>query len=115
MRMTKRNRGLWALSAAAVGVPSLAQMASAGPTDVSTERLGSIIVFPKVVWDGVRDTIIQITNTSNNQAFAHCFYINAGAPGLWNETDFDIFLTKQQPTHWVVPVSTARNVSSSAI
>jgi hypothetical protein len=68
---------------------------------VSTERPGSIIVFPKVVWDGVRDTIIQITNTSNNQAFAHCFYINASAPGQWNETDFDIFLTKQQPTVWI--------------
>lgn len=45
--------------------------------------------------------------------FAHCFYVDGsltdpGAPPSalnppkWLETDFDIFLTKQQPTHWVV-------------
>jgi hypothetical protein len=38
---------------------------------------------------------------------AHCFYVNAapdsrtGNP-IWQVTDFAIWLTKQQPTHWVV-------------
>jgi hypothetical protein len=81
---------------------------------VTTERSASILVFPKVIADGTRDTIIQITNTSNSMVHAHCFYVN-GAPTFpefppdpilnpprWVELDFDIMLTKQQPTHWVV-------------
>jgi len=70
-------------------------------------------VFPKVIANGTRDTIIQITNTSNTMRHAHCFYVNGALtvpglppgpnnPPLCTETDFDIWLTKQQPTHWVV-------------
>ena len=49
--------------------------------------------------------MIQISNTSNNMVHAHCFYVNArtvfnGAP-VWQVTDFTIWLTRQQPTHWV--------------
>jgi hypothetical protein len=51
-----------------------------------------------------RDTVIQISNTSNNMVHAHCFYVDArtvnGVP-VWQVTDFTIWLTKQQPTHWV--------------
>jgi hypothetical protein len=90
--------GLWATGAGA---------------DVTTERSASILVFPKVVVDGSRETIIQITNTSNSMVHAHCFYVNGALtfpeqdpgpnnPPLWTEIDFDIWLTKQQPTHWVV-------------
>jgi hypothetical protein len=63
------------------------------------------------VWDGTRDTIIQIANIGNPVAQARCFYIDGGTLGnerLWNETDFSIFLTKQQPTQWVA--STGRRV-----
>jgi hypothetical protein len=81
--------------------------------DITTERSSSILVFPKVIADGTRDTVIQITNTSNSMVHAHCFYVNGALtfpdlppgpinPPLWIETDFDIWLTKQQPTHWVV-------------
>ena len=81
--------------------------------DVSTERSGSILVFPKIISNSTRDTIIQITNTSNSLVRAHCFYVNAALKDptqpqsalntpLWQEIDFDIVLTKQQPTHWVV-------------
>lgn len=80
---------------------------------ITTEESASILVFPKVIADGDRDTIIQITNTSNNMRHAHCFYVNAAPsipglpisednPPLWTEIDFDITLTKQQPTKWVV-------------
>jgi len=72
-----------------------------------------------VVFDGSRDTVIQITNTSNSMVHAHCFYVNAaplciGAGDClagtcsgtcepqWIEVDFAIWLTKQQPTHWSV-------------
>jgi hypothetical protein len=89
---------------------------------VTTEESASILVFPKVIADGQRNTIIEITNTSNMPQHAHCFYVNAAPrdpsrpisinpsnpndptanPPLWTEIDFDIWLTRQQPTHWVV-------------
>lgn len=88
--------------------------------DVSVERGSSILIFPKVIsdddgflTDGIpTETIIQISNLSNSLAFAHCFYVNASPvdptqpPGVfnppqWIEVDFDIVLTKQQPTYWV--------------
>lgn len=112
----RRQRGL-------VGFIALAALVGFGvnarsvEARVTTEESASILVFPKVIADGDRDTIIQITNTSNNMRHAHCFYVNAAPtdpdrpislnesdfnPPLWTETDFDIWLTKQQPTHWVV-------------
>ena len=87
--------------------------AGAAVAQVTTEKSASVLVFPKVVADGTRDTVIQITNTSNSMVHAHCFYVNGALtfpelspgplnPPLWTEVDFDIWLTKQQPTHWVV-------------
>jgi hypothetical protein len=73
--------------------------------DVSTDISGSVLVFPKVLWTGStgHDTIIQVTNTSNLDRIAHCFYVNArevqGRP-LWQVTDFTLMLTKKHPTHW---------------
>src|SRR5262245_1660217 len=66
---------------------------------VATSRAESILFFPRVVADGVRDTRIQITNTSNSQVFARCSYISGST---CTSTDFDIGLSKQQPTQWVV-------------
>jgi hypothetical protein len=96
--------------------------------DVFTDQSGSIVVFPKVVADGTRDTIIHMSNTSNMPAQAHCYYVNAlgfcsvtvsescrttaecptgeFCVPVWEETDFDLFLTAQQPTQW--RVSTGR-------
>jgi hypothetical protein len=78
---------------------------------VSTERPGSILIFPKVVNDDA-DTIIQITNTSNSLTYAHCFYVNGdvvnGQP-LWQVTDFGLVLTRQQPTHWAASQGRAVN------
>jgi hypothetical protein len=59
------------------------------------------------MWTGLmgRDTIVQLSNTSNNVVYAHCFYVDAREIGgfpLWQITDFYLTLTKQQPTHWVV-------------
>ncbi len=118
----RRQRGLVGLMglAAVAGAAILAQPAVAR---VTTEQSASILVFPKVIADGTRDTVIQITNTSNNMRHAHCFYTNGAPtvqglpvgplnPPLWTEIDFDIWLTKQQPTHWVV--STGRRDSIEA-
>jgi hypothetical protein len=82
----------------------------------STERPGSILIFPKVVNDDV-DTIIQITNTTNSLTYAKCFYVNGdtfnGQP-LWQVTDFDLVLTRQQPTHWAASQGRAVNPLDSA-
>ncbi len=123
MRMLRPIRILWTLGLAAVGLLPLVGVASASVDDVSIERSGSIIVFPKVIWDGTRDTIIRITNTSNSMLHAHCFYVNAAPlnplfppgptnPPQWNETDFDVWLTRQQPTHWVASLGRFPNAIS---
>ena len=94
------------------GVAAVA-LASASMAQVTTEKSASILVFPRVVSNGFTNTLIQITNTSNSMVHAHCFYVNGALtfpdlppgplnPPLWTEIDFDIWLTKQQPTHWVV-------------
>ncbi len=100
-------------------VVSILGLSSAALAGVSIERSGSIVVFPKVIVNASADpantveTIIQITNTSNSVARAHCFYVNAALtdpnqppgpmnPPLWQEVDFDIHLTRQQPTYWQV-------------
>jgi hypothetical protein len=102
----------WGLRSAWFGA-LVAVAIAAGPAfaEVTTERPGSIVIWPKVIGNGGADTIIQISNVSNSMVHAHCFYVNAAlepAPppqlGLvpkWQEVDFDIWLTKQQPTHWV--------------
>jgi len=85
--------------------------------DTTIERSGSVLIFPKVVVDENRDTFIQITNTSNSLVNAHCFYVNAtpvctGQGDCFEgtcrgecvsecvEVNFDLILTKQQPTSW---------------
>lgn len=109
--MMKGSRALRALGAMAVGVLVLAGSASADINAVSTERSGSVLIYPKIVWDGERDTVIQIANTTNVLVQARCFYINAAPPNInlppsvlnppqCVETDFDIVLTKQQPLTW---------------
>jgi hypothetical protein len=81
----------------------------------STERPASILIFPKVV-NTTPDTIVQITNTSNNLVNAHCFYTDGrsvnGVP-VWQVTDFELTLTRQQPTHWSVADGRAVNPMDS--
>jgi len=101
------------------------------------DQPGSIVLFPKVISKpvvgvGVRDTIIQISNSGNMPVSAHCVYVNAAGscsvsnflsceldsdcPGpptvaaqetcshVCIEQDFDIFLTGQQPTFWLASI-----------
>jgi hypothetical protein len=103
MRTRKSLRVGLAVAAAVVAL-SVAGVARA---QITTERPGSILIFPKVVNTGTRDTVIQISNTRNFTVNAHCFYIDGsvnpstGQP-RWQETDFFLFLTRSQPTHWRV-------------
>lgn len=106
---TKRRLRAGALCASAVA--AILMLAGPGRADVTSERPGSILILPKVVADGIRDTVIEISNTSNSVAHAHCYYVNGAPvnpalppsptnPPLWQETDFYIWLTRQQPTSW---------------
>jgi hypothetical protein len=116
MRTEKRSAFLSALCGVAV---ALGMMAASAQADITTERGASILAFPKVLADGDSDTIIQITNISNNMVHADCFYVNGaldffGQP-LWQITDFKIWLTKQQPTHWQVSTGRFINPTDSCI
>ena len=50
----------------------------------STERPGSVLIFPKVV-NTNPDTIIQIANTSNSVTHAKCFYTDGRSIGGFEE------------------------------
>lgn len=117
MRTEKRNAFLSGLCGFAVALGLLAASTAQGL--VTTERGASILAFPKVLADGNSDTIIQITNISNNMVHARCFYVDAqldffGQP-IWQVTDFNIWLTKQQPTHWQVSTGRFINPNDSCI
>jgi hypothetical protein len=136
MRVQKRNPWLSSLGVVLAVIALVGGQASA---DVASDQAGSIVIFPKVIADGTRDTIISLTNTSNMQAYVHCEYVQgtgicsnspldapvfctplnaAGAstdcisvPGeiceaTWQSQNFDLILTRQQPTFW--RVSTGR-------
>lgn len=107
-------RCVWGLCGVLAGVFGLALSAQA---EVTSDTSGSIVVYPKVMYtdseDG-RDTVIQLSNTSNNVVYAHCFYVDArelNGVQRWDVTDFRLVLTRQQPTHWVA--STGRQVNNS--
>lgn len=129
MRGLKRNPWLSSLGAFAF----LAVCGNVVRAEVTTDKAGSILVFPKVIADGTRDTLIQIVNTDTKMNQVHCFYVNAsGACNSDNaiscqlnsecilasgddddvclrqctSTNFDLFLTAGQPTFW--RVSTGR-------
>ncbi len=105
-------RCVWGLCGVLAGVFGLALSAQA---EVTSDTSGSIVVYPKVMYSDMgRDTVIQLSNTSNNVVYAHCFYVDArllNGSRRWDVTDFRLVLTKQQPTHWVV--STGRQVNNS--
>lgn len=103
--MAIRRGFMGALLAIALGT-------GAAQAQVSSEASASILVFPKIVYDGSRDTLVQIVNVANSQVHAHCWYVNAALtfpelpagptnPPIWAMVDFPITLTHDQPTSFV--------------
>jgi hypothetical protein len=117
----------WAswLGAVAVTVPLMAVRPAVA--DVASDRAAAIVAYPKIEVNSEwkHDTVIQLTNTSDEVVNVQCFYINANshctnsgeicheaddccaggfcgvcAPGC-NETDFRIRLTPRQPLGWL--------------
>jgi hypothetical protein len=133
MRVQKRSPWLNSLG---VVLAAMALWGTQAQADVSSDKPGSVVLWPKVIADGTRDTLITLTNTRNESAYAHCEYVQAlglcsvtgsfcsvpnaapGSPGAceaisgnvctqqWQSADFDVALTRQQPTIW--RVSTGR-------
>ena len=115
-------KGAWRLTFLVGLVVAAAVPAGA---DVSSDRASAILIFPKIETntDPIVDTILQISNTSDEQQVLHCFYVNATGhcsfsgdpctpatnpcpveegicqPG-WIETDFFIYITPRQPLAW---------------
>jgi hypothetical protein len=94
------NRNPWLLGLGVL-VAVLAVHVGQARADVTSDTPGSIVIFPKVIADGTRDTLIQLTNTSNMPTSAHCETVNAtGGPLPCQPDDFDVDLTPQQPVYW---------------
>ncbi|HVM95639.1 MAG TPA: hypothetical protein VMT89_04590 [Candidatus Acidoferrales bacterium] len=79
---------------------------SAALAEVSTDEPAAMLVFPKIIHDASQDTIVQISNATGTRIFARCFYINGAfdpdtEEPSWSITDFQLHLTKLQPTFWV--------------
>jgi len=106
MRTVNRNWGLWVLGLA-LGSLIVANNAQANS---NIQESGSVLIFPKVLGTSEYDTLIEITNTGNSMAHARCYYVNGSRPNSWSVTDFDIWLTKQQPTHWVARTGRAVDI-----
>ncbi len=71
MRVQKRKAWLTGLAAVLAAIALTGGQAGA---DVASDKAGSVIIFPKVIADGTRDTLISLTNTWNSTAFVHCEY-----------------------------------------
>lgn len=76
-----------------------------GIAEVTTDEPGAVLVFPKVVVDGSRDTIIQLSNASGSEVRARCIYtsstVDQDSRPVWISVDFQLRLTQLQPTVWV--------------
>lgn len=95
MGVSKRNPWLNGL-----GVLLAVLVAYAGQVraDVTSDTPGSIVIYPKVIADGTRDTLIELTNTSNMGTSAHCWYFDA--TNNCQPNNFFVDLTPQQPISW---------------
>lgn len=95
MGVSKRNPWLFGLG---VLLAVLAVYVGQARADVTSDTPGSIVIFPKVIADGTRDTLIQLTNTSNMGTSAHCWYFDA--TNNCQPNNFFVDLTPQQPIWW---------------
>lgn len=85
--------------------------APAGAADVTVDEGGAILIYPKVINAGGRDTLIQMTNSGNTLLHVHCYYTDARLQNpnlppspqnrpIWQSVNFFVWLTRQQPTSW---------------
>ncbi len=131
MRLVKRSPWLMGLGVLLAGLVT----APGARGDVTSDESGTLIIFPKVVSDGVRDTLIQLSNRTNSFVQVHCFYINASGTcslttdesceidadcptneqciRVCNATNFELALTAQQPVQWRVSTGRLTTIPSA--
>jgi len=103
MRVLKRSP--W-LSGLGLILALFTLMSGPAAADVASDRAGSIVIFPKVIADGTRDTLIALSNTANSEQFAHCFYMNAGGTCQFNDargTDYQCSVDADCPFYGADP------------
>ena len=71
MRLLERNPRLSGL-VVGLAVLALAGVRAQAQPEITSTEPGSIVVYPKVISDGTRDTILSLTNTTNMMAYVHC-------------------------------------------
>ncbi len=108
----------------AFAVVGLALGAHVARAEIASDRAAALLIYPSLLVSDVAsiDTYVQISNTTGDPVAARCFYVNtvgycsnSGAActvsnqcgvgqciPAWNETDFYIQLTPQQPMAWRV-------------
>ncbi len=74
---------------------------------------GTILSFPRVVFDANVGTMIQLGNLSNAMAHAHCFYSTSSGNQLAT-TDFELTLLGRQSLRWQVSEGRAYDVMLQA-
>jgi hypothetical protein len=111
----------------AVGLLALmAGWCTAGAADVSVDEGGAILMYPKVLNAGGRDTLIQMTNSGNTLLHVHCYYTDARLQNpslpaspqnrpIWQSVNFFLWLTRQQPTAWTVSRGRSLNPSDGSL
>ncbi|GIW44505.1 MAG: hypothetical protein KatS3mg077_1787 [Candidatus Binatia bacterium] len=131
MRLVKRSPWLMGLGVLLAGLVT----APGARADVTSDESGTLLIYPKVVSDGVRDTLIQMSNRTNSFVMVHCFYINASGScsstttqsceidadcptgetciRQCNSTNFELALTAQQPVQWRVSTGRLTVIPSS--
>jgi hypothetical protein len=122
----------WVGAAVFLAGALMLQGAGTAGADVTSDKAAAVVIWPKILVNPDTDTIVQVSNTSNQVQVLHCFYINAtshcsangracdpfeapcaASEGLclpgWIETDFQVVLTPNQPLAWVASRGLAGN------
>jgi hypothetical protein len=121
--LTKKKLTLMGAAGATWGLSALLLAPMAHGATFS-DAAAAVVVYPKIVVTSTRDTVVTLTNASNHQIAAHCFYVNANnrctntgqvctsqtdcfsdgitgaCTGGWIEVNFDVILTPDQPLAW---------------
>ncbi len=131
MQLVKRSPWLMGLGVLLAGLVT----APGARADVTSDESGTLLIYPKVVSDGARDTLIQMSNRTNSVVMVHCFYINASGScsatvdqsceidadcptsetciRQCNATNFELVLTAQQPVQWRVSTGRLTTIPSA--
>ena len=119
----KKNTFLAAMLAGLVAAPAMAARDFGAAPEVNANQKGSLLYWSNVevkFYDGqiVHDTILELTNDSNDGVYVQLYFVNGDCPtdeirsGTfpfellerahtgWNFVDAQIFLSPNKPTYW---------------